>query len=94
MFSSSGQSNSNNVEKFVRLENGLEIVERRLKNHIDFAATKSQMLLDMYGDTYDDAPEKFCFRDVDRMLIKELVEHVKKNCRREWNQAGVYFNSR
>lgn len=66
-----------NVEKFVR-DNGLEIIERRLENLINCGETKSQMLLDMYGDTYNSAPEKFCFRDGDRMLIKELVVHVKK----------------
>lgn len=65
-----------NVEKFVR-DNGPEIVERKLKdpNHVHF--TKDKILVDIYGDTYNSAPEKFCFRDGDKMLIKELVEHVR-----------------
>lgn len=66
-----------NVEKFVR-DNGLEIIERRLQSHSNIAEAKSQMLVDIYGDTYHAAPDRFCFRDGDRMLIKELVEHVKK----------------
>lgn len=66
-----------NVEKFVR-DNGPEIIEQKLKNESNFAFTREQMLIDIFGHTYNTAPEKFCFRDGDRMLIKELVEHVKK----------------
>lgn len=65
-----------NVEKFVR-DNGPKLIEWKLKDPNNDGVTKEKMLLNIYGDTYNLAPEKFCFRDDDRMLIKELVDHVK-----------------
>lgn len=64
-----------NIEKFVR-GNGAKIVEDKLKGQID-DVTENQIFVNIYGDTYKSLPECFCFRDGDRMLIKELVVHVK-----------------
>lgn len=78
------------VEKCVS-DDGPAIVERKLNdpNHVHF--TKDKILVDIYGDTYSSAPEKFCFRDGDKMLIKELVEHVRKIVDGNGVNTGLHF---
>lgn len=66
-----------NIEKTVR-DSGPEIVIRKSNDPKYSHLSRDQILEDVYGDRYKSAPENFCFRDGDRMLIKELVDHVKK----------------
>lgn len=69
------------IEEFVK-KNALEIHIRKLSGvnydpecEVDVS---DEVLEQIFGEMYKSCPEKFCFRDGDRMFIHELVKHVKK----------------
>lgn len=81
-----------NIEKFVR-KNSAEIIQRKVAGedydvNCDVLADDEQ-LADVFGDFYKSQPSNFSFRDGDKLLIGELVQHVKKIVDENGTNSGL-----